>query len=835
MPSYTQSQRAAKLKTPLGEDVLLLSTFVVEEELGRPYTIEVDAVSTEADLDFGSALGLECSISYETISGDIRHFSGVLEAAQWMGERDRLNAYRLTLRPWLWLMTHSGDCKIFQNKSVVDVILDTCRDCGFTDFELQTHETYRTLEYCVQYRESHFAFVSRLMETYGIYYYFRHEEGKHTMVLCDGPGSHSDNPDLGETPYNPSVPRQQFRAQCLKRWAKERSVQTGQRTARAYDFVQPTASMDSHLSEPGGYAHDQMESFEWGDVYKNGETDAHARHFVQARLWAGQSMDQRREATGEAPSLFPGGLTTLKRLRPDSENKSYIVLKAQHAFGAQTYHSDAEGSATDESYTGRYVFQAADRTFKAKQTTPRPAIMGPQTALVVGPEGEEIYCDKYGRIKVQFYWDRVGKNDQNSSCWVRVAQMNVSSSQWGALALPRIGMEVVVQFLDGDPDRPLVTGAVFNGRNSSSYELPAHKTKMVLRSQTYKGSGHNEFSWEDNAGAENVLLRSQKDFTQATLNNYVCNVGANWATLVAGNLSLAVGGNSLTQVGHSQTNIVGGIGNAASPLASNSSSHTNKSHSLAEEAAEKSGYSGDAKSVVMGIIRNGAKALLESDGLKGHNGMVQNGVQTAADMGAQLAGDGATLFGGVRSLFGHGGIQYNLVGDAKIDVIGGVHVETVGAMRTVNVGGANYKKVGGVDLEIVGGTKFVKVAGGSMHRVGGDYAVKVGGSQLHKVASNVKLQAGGDIKTDAGGSLLQHAGGSIKIAADGQLVIGGPGGTITIDGSGITIEGMTINIKAPQINNGVGGATGEIVSAAIAGELVALGESVLADGDAHHE
>jgi type VI secretion system secreted protein VgrG len=508
----TQADRIAELVTRLGTDKLVLSSFEVTEELSKPFEIRVECLSTDQNIDFNPALGQKAHIRYNTIGKAKRYFSGMLVEASWFGEREAMSSYQIVLRPWFWLLTQASDCRIFQNKTPLQIIEDVFKKSGFTDFEIKTTENYKAIDYYVQYRETNFDFVCRTMETFGIYYYFKHSADNHIMVLADAKSSHQPIPSLPKCRFIGMGERTRDTEETLSSWLSGRMFRTGKVTVKAFDFDKPSANLTADHTSGGGYAHDTLEVYDYPEKYKQGEESDLGQKYAKARLQAAQSLDKRRHAAGDAASLFPGGLTTLEKHPMDSENKEYLVVAATHSFVAESYRSGSS-SASGDSYSGHYTLQLSDRPFRALIETPKPVIYGPQTAVVVGPKGEEIYTDKHGRIKVQFHWDRQGKNDDKSSRWIRVSQTH-SGKGWGGVYLPRIGMEVVVEFIEGDPDRPLVVGTVYNGDNKMPYDMPTNKTQAGMKTRSSKGGGeanYNEFVFEDKKGSEFVRFHAEKD------------------------------------------------------------------------------------------------------------------------------------------------------------------------------------------------------------------------------------------------------------------------------------------------------------------------------------
>ena len=508
----TQDTRIAELTTPLGKDQLVLLRFDASEGLSELFDMHVDCASQKPIADLASLLGKESSIRVHTVGGKTRYFSGIVVEAREIVAQGHMHAYQLVLRPWTWLLSQAADSRIFQNKSVVDSIKDVFQNAGFADYEVKLSETYKPLEYCVQYRETHLDFVLRLMEQFGIYYYFKHQSGKHTMVLADSVSAHEPIADLPAVDLIAMGARTRDEKEYLRGWTAERAFQTGKVAIKAYDFANPDADMKYEQSKGGGYAKDDLEVFVYPHKYKDGEKDDLGQKFARATLESRQARDQRRYAEGNAPSLFSGGLVKLRRHDVGSENRDYLVVAARHSVVGQQYRSG--GAEAGEAYSGNYLLQPKDRPFRAPQVTPRPVVHGPQTALVVGPAGEEIHTDKYGRVKLQFHWDREGKKDDKSSRWVRVAHA-WSGKEWGSLYIPRVGMEAVVEFIEGDPDRPLVIGTVYNKNNMPPQALPANKTQRGLKTRSSKGGSpetYNEFWFEDKKDVEFVRFHAEKDF-----------------------------------------------------------------------------------------------------------------------------------------------------------------------------------------------------------------------------------------------------------------------------------------------------------------------------------
>lgn len=514
----SQSERVAEFKTPLGKDVLVLISIHGAEGLGELFEYNIEALSEKENIDFDKALGQGCTLKLKAYDTKQRIYNGVMVQAQSIGKTEDFYHYKLVLRPWLWLLGHKADCRIFLDKDVKEIIKEVFSKAGFNDFEFRTNNDYDKIAYCVQYRETDLAFVHRLMELYGIYYFFEHADGKHTVVMADSRSSHKAIEGLATVPFAPMSKEEHHSDQHLSEWISERRFRTGKVQFNDYDYLKPKKNLMTSSESSEKYTHAKLEVYDYPGKY---DEEDKGKKLSRFRLEAEQAIDHRRLVRGDAASLHPGGLVTVKKHPILSENKEYLVVRATHRFSSHHYRSVSGTEVTpelepdddekqDQVYQGSYEFQPSDRPFRMLPVTPKPRIHGIQTAKVVGKkgeEGEEISTDEHGRVWVQFFWDREPK----LTCPIRIAQV-WAAKKWGGIFIPRIGMEVVVEFLEGDPDRPLVVGAVYNGDNKVPYELPDNKTMAGLKSDSTKGgNGYNEFVFEDKKSSENIRMHAEKD------------------------------------------------------------------------------------------------------------------------------------------------------------------------------------------------------------------------------------------------------------------------------------------------------------------------------------
>ena len=510
-----QETRSGAFNSPLGKDALLLSRFDGTEGLSELFEYRIEALSVEPIPSFDKAIGANCCVSIKHYGGRTRHFNGVLVNTHWLGRQHEYYSYRLVLRPWLWLLSRTSNCRTFADKSALEIVKDVFGKHGFAKFVSRTKENYPKLKYCVQYRESDLNFVCRLMEEAGIYFYFDHSESGHQLVLADSKTSHDEKAGGAELIYRPITGTQRRIMEHLFLWHPERRFNTGKVVLNDYDFWRPGANLLSQNQSGGAYQNAKLEVYDYPGKYKDksvGDT------YAKVRLQAEQATDRRCQAEGDAPSLVPGCMIDLKEHPGSGENRRYLTVNAAHTFVSDTYRSTAQPLA-EEIYQGHYEFLPDDVPFRAPPVTPKPIIYGPQTAKVAGKG--EIDVDKDGCIMVQFHWDR----DKQNSRRVRIAQI-WSGKAWGGIVIPRVGQEAVVEFIEGDPDRPLVIGTVYNRDNTPPYPLPGEKTIAGVKSNsTEGGGGFNEFVFDDKKGSELVRMHAQKNMEAVIENDEARKIG----------------------------------------------------------------------------------------------------------------------------------------------------------------------------------------------------------------------------------------------------------------------------------------------------------------------
>lgn len=494
---FKQAGAFMTVTTPFGADALLLDALDGSEGISELFRLTLHMRSGQTDLDASKIIGNAVTVKLEIEGGPKRYFNGIAARFVHSGGDREFSYYSAEVVPRLWLLTLGRERAIWQTKTVPEIVKAVLGDFGIT-FEDKLKGSYGALDYCVQYDESAFDFISRLMEAAGIFYFFTFKDGAHTLVLADDAGVHADCPDAASVRFFPeSGPRHM--TDTIAAFELEHRLVTQTHTLSDYDPLKPSTDLLASFEGKLG----KGKFFDWPgkhDAVGTGKT------LAKQRAQASQLDSAVLRGDGYVYSFSAGSKFTLKEHFRASLNTAHVLRRVHH-------------TARDERYRNSFEAFEATVPFRAPRLTPLPRVAGSQTALVVGPSGEEIWTDKYGRIKVQFPWDRLGKKDEKSSCWVRVAQA-MAGAGFGALFLPRIGQEVVVSYIDADPDRPLVTGCVYNGENAPPVTLPDNQTQTVIKTRSSKkGSAGNEIRLEDKKDAEEFFLHAQKDMTVSIENS----------------------------------------------------------------------------------------------------------------------------------------------------------------------------------------------------------------------------------------------------------------------------------------------------------------------------
>jgi len=517
-----------QLSTALGANELHFAKLIAKDKLSEPFRYEFHMLSRVAGLGFGRQLGQPLSLEMEMGDAGKRYFHGICTSISHVGPASSYEHYVAIVRPNLWVLRQSADCRIFQNRSIPEVIKSVLADGGVSVDDKLT-ESYPQVEYCVQYRESDFGFVSRLMEQVGIYYFFTHSAGRHEMVLVDSGSAHEAIAGPETVVYQRSGSGSRDANQIWD-FKPGHAVVSGTVVLTDYDFEKPRASLETRSQSLAGYDLEQGEVYDYPGKYT--ETSI-GQNYSRLRREALQVDERTCTGEGNPSGMATGGLFTLDAFPETEVNTEYLVVESELEMESQDFPLDQMFGGEAVSDRGRRGFKVrfsvipSQVPFRPARKTPRPVIGGPHTAVVVGKQGEEIWTDEYGRIKVQFHWDRLGRKDENSTCWLRVSQ-SWAGTQWGSIFIPRIGQEVMVQFLEGDPDRPVVTGCLYNADMMPPYGLPANMTQSGIKTRSTKDGtdeNFNELRFEDKKGEEEIYVHAERDFSRVVENNDTLKVG----------------------------------------------------------------------------------------------------------------------------------------------------------------------------------------------------------------------------------------------------------------------------------------------------------------------
>jgi type VI secretion system secreted protein VgrG len=742
----------------LGKDVLLLTGFSGKEEMSRLFHFQVELMAARGqDIAFDKILGQNILVEMEMVSGsgNMRCFHGLVSRFSQGGQDDNFVQYRAEVVPQFWLLTRRTQSRIFQHIKVPDILKAVLQGLK-VDYKL--HGTYEPRDYCVQYRESDFAFASRLMEEEGIYYYFTHASDGHTMIVADSPRDHLDIPGSSTIVYeevsggNRAEPR-------IVEWEKFQELRSGKTTLWDHCFELPHKHLDADkkIQEsaalgtvthklsvsgvdklelydfPGGYA----QRFDGvapgggdrgGDIQKIFQDNART---VAIRMQEEAAPALMIQGSSLCPGLTAGHKFTLKNHY--NADGQYVLLQVHHTAAMGSYRSGADD---DFSYTNHFHCMPTSVPFRPARTTHKPTVAGSQTAVVVGPPGEEIFTDKYGRIKVQFHWDRQGKNNADSSCWIRVGTP-WAGKQWGMIHIPRIGQEVIVDFLEGDPDQPLVIGSVYNAEQMPPYALPGNKTQSGIQSRSSLGgsaANFNQIRFEDKKGSEQVHIHAEK--------NQDIEVEHDETHWVGNDRKKTIDHDETTHVKHDRTETV-------------DNNETITVHGNRTETVDK-----DETITIHG---NRTETVDKNETITIHGARTET---VDKDESITINGGRTETVAKNESITINGGRTETVAKDENITINGG-RTETVAKDESITISGGR--------TESVSKDESITVTGGRTTSIGKDDALTVGKNLTVTAADSITLTTG-----DASITMNKN-------------------GTITIKGKDITIQGSgEINAKADK-------------------------------------
>ncbi len=540
--AFTQDKRMAICRSPLGDDKLFLASFDGTERISQPFSYQLDLLAEDPGLDFAKLIGKPIGLEVAFGEGDPRFFHGIVSRLAQGGQDDRFTHYRAEVVPQLWLLSRRRNCRIFQEKSVPEILKTILGEHGVTNVEYRFKEgDYLEWTNCVQYRETDLEFVSRLLEEEGIYYYFLHEKDRHVLVFGDLPNHHDDGgqPEIKVRPKTGGNPHVFW----MNSWSKSQELRAGKYALTDYNFFDPSTKLlvnSTSTIEIGDNG--KLEEFDYpgGFVNVGPEKDGkieRGERWVKIRMQEAAAASIEFEGRSESRHLNPGTKFSLAGHAHDAFNGKYLVTGVTHRF---TQSGDfAAGLGGHSTYENEMRCIPFAIPFRPPRATPKPVVQGPQTAVVVGPE--EIQIDDMARVRVLFHWDREGTKDGNSSCWIRVSE-HWAGKSWGSQFHPRVGQEVVVAFLEGDPNQPLIVGRVYNAEQTLHLPSPTQSGIMTRSSRDGGGEDYNQFMFEDKKGSEEIYLHAQKDWNIEVENNEGKHVGGGRTETVEKDVSITING-----------------------------------------------------------------------------------------------------------------------------------------------------------------------------------------------------------------------------------------------------------------------------------------------------
>ena len=714
------------ITTPLPGTDLFFESMTVSAGLSTLGEMQLSLLSEKSDIKPTDLLGKLVTVHVEMPDGAKRHFNGYVTRFGLGTHKGRYHGYRATVRPWLWFLTRTNDCRIFQEMSVPDIVKKVFGDHGIATFETKLFRSYTPRTYCVQYRESDFNFVARLLEQEGIYWYFEHSDGAHKLILVDSSSAHDAVPNYESVKYvenAASAPDREF----ISNWAFHESVHTGKTVLTSYDFERPSTSLEVETAHKRSHELADYEVFDFqGDYVQKSD----GSQLSDNQMDEYQARYLRASCTSNALGLAVGCTVSLDGHPRDDQNIKYLVTSMDVRAKVGSFDSSADAG----SYTSELVTIPGEQQFRPPRVTRRPFVQGPQTAVVVGPSGEEIYTDKYGRVKVQFHWDRYGKKDDKSSCWVRVSQP-WAGKNFGMMHIPRIGQEVVVDFLEGDPDQPLITGRIYNAEQMPPWDLPANATQSGILTRSSKGGAYdnaNAIRFEDKKGSEEVWIHAEKDQRIEVENDE----------------SHSVGHDRTKTIDHDETTLV--------------------KHDRTETVANN-------ETITVGVNRTETV---------GNNETITIGVNRTETVGANET----ISIGANRTI---------TVGASETATVALQRTHTVGINETIAIGAAQEVAIGAMQSITVGLNQSTSVGVNCALDVGKNLGTEVGGGEKRDIAKDRATTVGGEDTLKVGKNLAINAADSISLTTGSASIVMKKDGTIVIKGKNITIEGSgKISVKA---------------------------------------
>ncbi|HXI29321.1 MAG TPA: type VI secretion system tip protein TssI/VgrG, partial [Vicinamibacterales bacterium] len=679
-----------EVTTPLKE-ALLFHGLHAREELGRLGEYQLDLLSPKKDINVDEILGKNVTVKVELPDESTRYFNGFVTRFAQGGTVGRYIRYYAVVRSWLWFLTRTTDCRIFQEMTVPDIVKKVFGDHPTADFVFELTGSYHKWTYCVQYRETDFNFVTRLLEHEGIYFYTRHTDGHNTVVLTDATSKHTTAPGYEKISYIAPEDLVRPELEHIGSWDFARDIQPGVYVHDDYDLERPSVELRTRKTLTRSYSPSDYEIYDYPGHYiqkPDGE------QYAGVRIDEFGTQFETAQGISNSRGITVGSLFTLEDFRREDQNREYLVIAASHDVRFGDYEAlPQSGGGTD--YRCAFVAMPSSQQFRPRRSTPKPFVQGPQTAVVVGPAGEEIYTDKYGRVKVQFHWDRYGKKDDKSSCWIRVSHPWAGKG-WGAVATPRIGQEVIVDFLEGDPDQPIITGRVYNAEQMPPWGLPGNKTQSGFLTRSSSGgspANANAIRFEDKAGSEQVWIHAEK--------NQDIEVEHDETHWVGHDRTKTIDHDETSHIKHDRTETV-------------DNNETITVHGQRTETVDKN------ETITIHQNRTETVDANETISIGGNRTISVSKNETATVTLTR------THTVGINEAITVGAAQEITVGAAQTITVGAVQAISVGANQSTNVGAAQSNTIGAAQSTTVGAARSIDVGAAQTTNVAANASMTIG-------------------------------------------------------------------------------------------------------------
>lgn len=724
--------RTVVAHTPLGQG-LLFKEMHGTESISNLFEFNIVLVSKDSNLQGRDIVGQPITLEIDTEAGSPRYLNGLVTDFGYIGEdedEESYHAYSCTVRPFMWYLTQNTDSRVFVDKSVLDITNEVLGTFGFP-YQIKCQKSYRTRGFCVQYQENSFNFLNRLFEQEGIYYYFTHNNGSHELVIVDDIGV-LEEIDSANIPYHsrqtaPGAPSTAY----IDIWEERDSLKSSQVVTQEYNYKNAKVEMKSQDT-----VHDfNSVTMEHYDFYTGFSDVSEAQNYSQVRSEDFKSQTKSITGSGTALTIAPGYTFSLNKHPHSSSNTEYTILQADYDFEEAGY------TTGDRIGRFRISFRVLPKSYQYRPPlkTPKPKVLGTQAATVTGPAGEEVYTNEYGDIKVQFHWDRYGKMDENSSNWVRVAQGSAGSG-FGSINTPRIGEEVLVDFINGDADRPIVLGRLYNSAMSPPWGFPAAAKQSGIKSKSFNSplSNFNELMFNDTAGSEIVNFQAQKDLTSLVKNNETRNVNNDRTTTIGNNETVTVVGDRAKTVQKNETAAI--TLDRTKTVGQNETSSITKNQSISVGENQSTSV-GQNQSV--DVIQNRTRTV-------GENENVSVGQSQALTVGKD---------------------HNTMVGQNQALTVGANRNKTIVSNEVSSIGGNKQQTITKNAVSTIGIGKMSTIGAGYMLNVGGGWMTNVGAAEMHNVGLVMGLNAGMNVGVNAGRNITLSANSKITLQVGNSMIV----------------------------------------------------------------